>query len=145
MLLLTLWAKSAGRGVQKGQPRPEWTLALSVEDLAQICRCDVRTVERELAALDKRGERVAVSDRLGTDDKWRNLAKRDLEIARLLGWYRIPLRKAPKVIEVDCLAFYQTAAFGEADRWRIQYVAEVRATDSDRHMVTRQAPFEVIE
>ena len=26
-----------------------------------------------------------------------------------------------------------------------QYVAEVRATDSDRHMVTRQAPFEVIE
>jgi len=55
LLLLTLWAKSAGRGVQKGQPRPEWTLALSVEDLAQICRCDVRTVERELAALDKRG------------------------------------------------------------------------------------------
>jgi len=30
-------------------------LALSVEDLAQICRCDVRTIERELAALDKRG------------------------------------------------------------------------------------------
>jgi hypothetical protein len=55
LLLLTLWAKSAGRGVQKGQPRPEWTLALSVEDLAQICRCDVRTIERELAALDKRG------------------------------------------------------------------------------------------
>ena len=55
MLLLTLWAKSAGRGVQKGQARPDWTLALSVEDLAQICRCDVRTVERELAALDKRG------------------------------------------------------------------------------------------
>lgn len=55
LLLLTLWAKSAGRGVQKGQPRPDWTLALSVEDLAQICRCDVRTVERELAALDNRG------------------------------------------------------------------------------------------
>ncbi len=32
-----------------------------------------------VAALDKRGERVAVSDWLGTDDKWRNLAKRDLE------------------------------------------------------------------
>ncbi|MDD5585516.1 MAG: ADP-glyceromanno-heptose 6-epimerase [Alphaproteobacteria bacterium] len=30
-------------------------------------------------ALDKRGERVAICDRLGTDDKWRNLAKRDLE------------------------------------------------------------------
>ncbi len=32
-----------------------------------------------VAALDKRGERVAVSDWLGSDDKWRNLAKRDLE------------------------------------------------------------------
>ena len=50
---------------------------------------------------------------------------RDLEIARLLGWYRIPLRSAPKVIAVDYLAFYQTGAFGE-DRWRIQYVAPVR-------------------
>jgi hypothetical protein len=26
---------------------------------------------------------------------------RDLEIARLLGWYRIPLRTAPKVVAVD--------------------------------------------
>jgi len=51
---------------------------------------------------------------------------RDLEIARLLGWYRIPLRSSPKVIAVDFLAFYQTAAFGASDRWRIQYVAPVR-------------------
>ncbi len=50
---------------------------------------------------------------------------RDLEIARLLGWYRIPLRSAPKVIAVDYLAFYQTAAF-EAEKWRIAYVAPVR-------------------
>lgn len=50
---------------------------------------------------------------------------RDLEIARLLGWYRIPLRSAPKVVAVDYLAFYQTAAFGE-EKWRIQYVAPVR-------------------
>jgi len=50
---------------------------------------------------------------------------RDLEIARLLGWYRIPLRSAPKVIAVDYLAFYQTGAFGE-EKWRIQYVAPVR-------------------
>ena len=49
---------------------------------------------------------------------------RDLEIARLLGWYRIPLRSAPKVVAVDYLAFYQTAAFGE-DKWCIQYVAQV--------------------
>jgi hypothetical protein len=50
---------------------------------------------------------------------------RDLEIARLLGWYRIPLRSAPKVVAVDFLAFYQTAAFGE-ERWRIQYIAPVK-------------------
>jgi hypothetical protein len=49
---------------------------------------------------------------------------RDLEIARLLGWYRIPLRTAPKVVSVDYLAFYQTGAFGE-DKWRIQTVAPV--------------------
>jgi len=50
---------------------------------------------------------------------------RDLEIARLLGWYRIPLRSAPKVIAVDYLAFYQTGAF-DAEKWCIQYVAPVR-------------------
>lgn len=50
---------------------------------------------------------------------------RDLEIARLLGWYRIPLRTAPKVIAVDYLAFYQTGAFGD-EKWRIQYIAPVR-------------------
>jgi hypothetical protein len=50
---------------------------------------------------------------------------RDLEIARLLGWYRIPLRTSPKVIAVDYLAFYQTGAFGD-NKWRIQYVAPVR-------------------
>jgi len=50
---------------------------------------------------------------------------RDLEIARLLGWYRIPLRKAPKVVAVDYLAFYQTGAFG-AEKSRIQYVSRVR-------------------
>jgi hypothetical protein len=51
---------------------------------------------------------------------------RDLEIARVLGWYRIPLRSAPKVLSVDFLAFYQTAAFGEEERWGIHYVAAVR-------------------
>ncbi len=50
---------------------------------------------------------------------------RDLEIARLLGWYRIPLRRAPKVVDVDYLAFYQTGAFGEEDRWKIAYLAAV--------------------
>lgn len=51
---------------------------------------------------------------------------RDLEIARLLGWYRVPLRSAPKVVDVDYLAFYQTAAFGEEHRWKIESFAEVR-------------------
>jgi hypothetical protein len=50
---------------------------------------------------------------------------RDLEIARLLGWYRIPLRTAPKVIAVDYLAFYQTGAFGD-EKWQILYSASVR-------------------
>ncbi len=44
--------------------------------------------------------------------------QRDFEIARLLGWYRIPLRSAPKVVAVDYLAFYQTEAFDE-EKWRI--------------------------
>lgn len=47
---------------------------------------------------------------------------RDMEIARLLGWYRIPLGRAPKVVAVDYLAFYQTAAFGD-EKWRIQTIA----------------------
>ncbi len=54
---------------------------------------------------------------------------RDLEIARLLGWYRIPLRKAPKVLQVDYLAFYQTSAFGAQEGSRIQWVAAVRGLE----------------
>jgi hypothetical protein len=50
---------------------------------------------------------------------------RDLEIARLLGWYRIPLRTAPKVIAVDHLAFYQPASFG-GQGGRIEFSAPVR-------------------
>src|ERR1044071_2638551 len=50
---------------------------------------------------------------------------RDLEIARLLGWYRIPLRTAPKVVAVDYLAFYQPSAFGERGG-QIEFVTEVR-------------------
>lgn len=52
--------------------------------------------------------------------------RRDLEIARLLGWYRVPLRFAPKVVDVDYLAFYQTGSFGVEHRWRIENLAEVR-------------------
>lgn len=49
---------------------------------------------------------------------------KDLEIARVLGWYRIPLASAPKTIRADWIAFYQTAAF-KADRWMVRYVGKV--------------------
>lgn len=52
-------------------------------------------------------------------------APRDLEMARVLGWYRLPARTAPKVLAVDWLAFYQTAQFG-AEKWSINYLAPVR-------------------
>ena len=51
--------------------------------------------------------------------------KRDLEIARVLGWYRIPVKSAPKTVAVDWLAFYQTAKFGD-EKWAIHYIAPVR-------------------
>ena len=51
--------------------------------------------------------------------------QRDFDIARLFGWYRIPLKSAPKVISVDYVAFYQTKSFGEGERWQIAYVAEI--------------------
>ena len=50
---------------------------------------------------------------------------RDLEIARLLGWYRIPLRTAPKVVAVDYLAFYQPSAFGDRGG-QIEFVSQVK-------------------
>jgi hypothetical protein len=51
--------------------------------------------------------------------------KRDLEIARVLGWYRIPVKTAPKTVAVDWLAFYQTARFGD-EKWAIHQIAPVR-------------------
>lgn len=49
----------------------------------------------------------------------------DLEIVRLLGWYRIPLRTAPKLVDVDYLAFYQPLTFGDKGG-RIEYIARVK-------------------
>jgi len=59
---------------------------------------------------------------------------RDIEIARLLGWYRIPLRTAPKEVFVDYLAFYQPGSAkppGEPGNpgergGGIEYIAPVR-------------------
>jgi hypothetical protein len=50
---------------------------------------------------------------------------RDMEIARLLGWYRIPIRTSPRVVAVDFLAFYQPSAFGDDHKWAIEYIASV--------------------
>lgn len=55
-------------------------------------------------------------------------APRDMEIARLLGWYRIPLRTAPKVVAVDYLAFYQPGSFAERGG-QIEFVAAVRGNE----------------
>src|SRR5258708_23712465 len=60
--------------------------------------------------------------------------KRDLEIARVLGWYRIPLKSAPKTVAVDYVALYQTAKFGD-DKWAINYIAPVAG-----HEFTTRAP-----
>jgi len=60
-------------------------------------------------------------------------APRDMEIARLLGWYRIPLRTAPKVVAVDYLAFYQPSSFGDCSG-RIEVVAPVRGHELTRRL-----------
>jgi hypothetical protein len=51
--------------------------------------------------------------------------KRDLEIARVLGWYRIPVQTAPKTVDVDWIAFYLTADFRE-EKWAVRYIARVK-------------------
>jgi hypothetical protein len=48
----------------------------------------------------------------------------DLQVARVLGWYRIPMRTAPRILSVDYLAFYQPASFKER-KWRVEYFAPV--------------------
>jgi hypothetical protein len=51
---------------------------------------------------------------------------KDMEIARLLGWYRIPLRLAPKLIDVDYILFYQTGKFPPGHQSVIEVYAEVK-------------------
>lgn len=65
---------------------------------------------------------------------------RDLEIARVLGWYRIPFRSAPKVVAVDYLAFYQPGSFG-ASGGKIEYSAAVRGHElTTRAELLREEP-----
>ena len=50
---------------------------------------------------------------------------RDLGLAREKGWYRIPLKRAPRQVGADVLAFYQTAAFEPQERWAVNYYAKI--------------------
>jgi hypothetical protein len=58
---------------------------------------------------------------------------RDYAIVRDVGWYRIPVKRAPTQIGADYLAFYHTAAFAPDMRWCVRYYAPVR----DYRLVTR--------
>lgn len=65
---------------------------------------------------------------------------RDMEIARVLGWYRIPLSTAPKIVAVDYLAFYQPASFRER-KWLIESAAAVKGYElSTRGDLLRDEP-----
>jgi hypothetical protein len=52
---------------------------------------------------------------------------RDLEIARHQHWYRIPVKRAPKRVGADYLAFYLTGAFGPDERHRVSLYAPIHA------------------
>ena len=53
-------------------------------------------------------------------------SRRDFEIARDEGWYRIPQKHAPQsATETVVLAFYFTKAFGD-EKWAIHWYAPVR-------------------
>ncbi len=57
---------------------------------------------------------------------------RDLARARDEGWYRIPVKRAPRRVAAEFLAFYQTRAFG-AEGCAVNYYAPVRRF----HVTTR--------
>ena len=68
-------------------------------------------------------------------------SKRDLEFARVLGWYRIPYRFAPKLVRVDYLAFYQPASFGDGLGARIEIFTEFRGVElTTRREIIRNEP-----
>ena len=52
---------------------------------------------------------------------------RDLVIARQEHWYRIPVKRAPKRVGGDYLAFYLTGAFPPDQRHRVTFYAPIYA------------------
>lgn len=66
---------------------------------------------------------------------------KDMEIARVLGWYRIPFRMAPKMLDVDYRLFYQTGKFSGGHDSRIEYYCEVRGHElTTRKELIRNEP-----
>ena len=58
--------------------------------------------------------------------------RRDFEIARDEGWYRIPQKHAPpSAIEAAALAFYFTKSFGD-EKWSIRWYGPVRGHELAR-------------
>ena len=52
--------------------------------------------------------------------------KQDLTFLREEGWYRIPIKSAPKVLQqVKYLAFYQPKVFDE-EKWQVQYYGRIK-------------------
>jgi len=54
MLFMVSLSKGLGRSVRKGEPRPTCTAPLLVSDLAALCGCDERSIQRELAGWQSR-------------------------------------------------------------------------------------------
>jgi hypothetical protein len=50
----------------------------------------------------------------------------DLHRALELGWYRIPVDRAPRRVAAEYLAFYQTGVFPPEERFVIRWLAPVR-------------------
>jgi len=66
---------------------------------------------------------------------------KDMEIARMFGWYRIPLRLAPKLIDVDYILFYQTGKFPSGHQSVIEAYAEVKGHElTTRSELLRDEP-----
>lgn len=59
---------------------------------------------------------------------------RDFDIARMLGWYRIPLKSAPKMLFVDYIAFYQPKAVTQTEFGMVKAYAEVRGHELVRRV-----------
>jgi hypothetical protein len=61
-------------------------------------------------------------------------SRRDFELARDNGWYRIPVDHAPRsATEAVVLAFYFTRAF-EDDKWSVRWYAPVRGHELVRRL-----------